>query len=135
MLFSRSKSLTPTDAAAAMARGELQLIDVREPSELSDARIKGARHIPLGQLSAKLGELDRDRPVAFLCRSGSRSAIATRSATKAGLDAANIKGGIGAWTRAGLPLSSRNRTNADDRPQGHRIQEPGMTTTTDPFKD
>ena len=106
MLFSRSKSLTPTDAAAAMARGELQLIDVREPSELSEARIKGARHIPLGQLSAKLGELDRDRPVAFLCRSGSRSAIATRSATKAGLDAANIKGGIGAWTRAGLPLSS-----------------------------
>ena len=101
MLFSRSKSLTPTDAAAALARGELQLIDVREPSELSEARINGARHIPLGQLSAKLGELDRDRPVAFLCRSGSRSAIATRSATKAGLDAANVKGGITAWTRAG----------------------------------
>ena len=106
MLFSRSKSLTPNDAAAALARGELQLIDVREPAELSEARIKGARHIPLGQLPAKLGELDRDRPVAFLCRSGSRSAIATRSATKAGLDAANVKGGITAWTRAGLPLSS-----------------------------
>ena len=106
MLFSRSKSLTPNDAAAALARGELQLIDVREPSELSEARVKGARHIPLRQLSAKLGELDRDRPIAFLCRSGSRSAIATRSATKAGLDAANIKGGITAWTRAGLPLNS-----------------------------
>jgi rhodanese-related sulfurtransferase len=106
MLFSRSKSLTPSDAAAAMARGDLQLIDVREPSELSESRIKGARHIPLGQLTAKLGELDRDRPVAFLCRSGSRSAIATRLATKAGLDAANIKGGIAAWTRAGLPTSA-----------------------------
>ena len=54
MLFSRSKSLTPSDAAAAVARGELQLIDVREPSELSEARVKGARHIPLGQLSATL---------------------------------------------------------------------------------
>ncbi len=106
MLFSRSNSLTPSDAAAALARGELQLIDVREPSELSDAKVKGARNIPLGQLSARLGELDRDRPVAFLCRSGSRSAIATRSATKAGLDAANVKGGIAAWTRAGLPTSS-----------------------------
>ena len=112
MLFTRSKSLTPTDAAAALARGELQLIDVREPSELSEARVKGARNIPLGQLSAKLGELDRDRPIAFLCRSGSRSAIATRSATKAGLDAANIKGGIGAWTRAGLPLSSQRARRA-----------------------
>jgi len=107
MLFSRSKSLTPSDAAAALARGELQLIDVREPSELNDARVKGARNIPLGQLPAKLSELDRDRPVAFLCRSGSRSAIATRSAAKAGLDAVNVKGGITAWSQAGLPTSSR----------------------------
>jgi rhodanese-related sulfurtransferase len=106
MLFSRSKSLTPSDAAAGLARGELQLIDVRETSEVTEARVKGARHIPLGQLPTKLGELDRDRPVAFLCRSGSRSAIATRTATKAGLDAANVKGGITAWTRAGLPTSS-----------------------------
>jgi rhodanese-related sulfurtransferase len=105
ILFSRSKSLTPSDAAA-LARGELQLIDVREPSELSETRVKGARHIPLAQLPAKLGELDRDRPVAFVCRSGSRSAIATRSATEAGLDAANVKGGIAAWARAGLPLTS-----------------------------
>jgi rhodanese-related sulfurtransferase len=107
MLFSRSKSITPSDASAALARGELQLIDVREPSELTEARIKDATHIPLGQLPAKLSELDRDRPVAFLCRSGSRSAIATRSAAKAGLDAANVKGGITAWTRAGLPTSSK----------------------------
>jgi rhodanese-related sulfurtransferase len=107
MLFSRSKSITPSDASAALARGELQLIDVRELAELSEARIKDARHIPLGQLPAKLGELDRDRPVAFLCRSGSRSAIAARSAAKAGLDAANVKGGMAAWARAGLPTSSK----------------------------
>ncbi len=109
MLFSRSKSLTPSDAAAAVARGELQLIDVREPSELTEARIKGARHIPLGQLSAHLAEIERDRPVAFLCRLGSRSAIATRSAAKAGLDAANVKGGMTAWARAGLPTSKQSR--------------------------
>ena len=107
MLFSRSKSLTPTDAAAAMPSGELQLIDVREPTELSEARIKGAQHIPLGQLPARLAEIDRDRPVAFLYRSGGRSAIATRSAAKAGLDAANVTGGITAWTQAGLPTSSQ----------------------------
>jgi len=112
MLFSRPKSLTPSDAAAALARGELQLIDVRESSELNEARVKGARHIPLGQLPAKLGDLDRDRPVAFLCRSGSRSAIATRSATKAGLDAANVRGGITAWARAGLPTSSKQPSRA-----------------------
>ena len=110
MLFSRSNSLTPSDAAAALARGELQLIDVRESSELNEAQVKGARHIPLGQLPAKLSGLDRDRPVAFLCRSGSRSAIATRSAAKAGLDAANVKGGMTAWARAGLPTSKQSRS-------------------------
>jgi rhodanese-related sulfurtransferase len=41
MLFSRAKSLTPSDAAAAPARGELQLIDVRKPAELGEARVKG----------------------------------------------------------------------------------------------
>lgn len=112
MLFRRSKSLTPTEAAYALNRGELQLVDVREPAELSEARVHGAKHIPLGQLSARLGELDGDRPTAFLCRSGSRSAMATRAATKAGFDASNVKGGVIAWSRAGLPLvngSKRNR--------------------------
>ena len=104
MLFRHIKSLTPSEAAAALGRGELQLVDVREAAELVDARIDGAAHIPLAQLSAQLGELDRTRPVAFLCRSGARSATATRAATEAGLDAANVRGGVLAWARAGLPL-------------------------------
>ncbi len=106
MLFSRSKSLTPGDAAAAVERGDLQLVDVREAAELNQGRVDSAVHIPLGQLATRLGELDRGRPVAFLCRSGSRSVIATRVATKAGYDAANIKGGVDAWQRAGLPLKA-----------------------------
>jgi rhodanese-related sulfurtransferase len=104
MFFRRSKSLTPVEAMAAVQRGELQLVDVRQPAELSHGRIVGARQIPLGQLSSRLGELDRSRPVAFLCHSGARSAFATRKAAKAGLDAANIRGGVMAWSRAGLPL-------------------------------
>ncbi|HEX7299814.1 MAG TPA: rhodanese-like domain-containing protein [Solirubrobacteraceae bacterium] len=106
MLFRRSKSLTPSEAAAAHGRGELQLVDVREAAELAQARVDGATHIPLGQLSGRLGELDRDRPVAFLCASGNRSGMATRAANKAGLDASNIEGGIKAWARAGLQLTS-----------------------------
>jgi rhodanese-related sulfurtransferase len=106
MLFPRLKSLTPSEAAAAVSRGELQLIDVREAGEVAENTIKGARHIPLGQLPGRLGELDREPPVAFICHSGSRSAIATRAATNAGLNAANVKGGVIAWQRAGLPLGS-----------------------------
>jgi rhodanese-related sulfurtransferase len=106
MLFRRSNSLAPKEAAAALGRGELQLVDVREAAELAEVRVEGAAHIPLGALPARLGELDRSRPIAFLCRSGSRSAIATRAASKAGLHAANVRGGVIAWRRAGLPVTS-----------------------------
>ncbi len=109
MLFRRLNSLTPAEAAAAVARGELQLVDVRQPDEVRRARIAGARHIPLGQLKGRLAELDRGRPVAFVCHSGARSALATRAAAKAGLDAANVRGGTSAWTRAGLPVEGRSR--------------------------
>ena len=109
MFFHRSSSLTPNDAAGALSRGDLQLVDVREAAELTEARVEGANHIPLGELSQRLAELDRKRPVAFLCRSGARSAIATRAAAKAGLDAANVKGGMIAWSRAGLPLAPASK--------------------------
>ena len=109
MLFRRFSSITPTDAAAALRRGDLQLVDVRETAELTEARIEGANHLPLGELPQRLAELDRKRPVAFLCRSGARGAVATHAAAEAGLDAANVKGGMIAWSRAGLPLAPASK--------------------------
>jgi rhodanese-related sulfurtransferase len=105
MFFQRKSTITPEQAAERMAAGELVVVDVREPAEVREAAIAGAKLIPLGQLDARVGELDPRRPVAFLCRSGGRSATATRAALNAGYDAVNIKGGIQAWSRAGLPLS------------------------------
>lgn len=46
------------------------------------------------------------KPVAFVCRSGSRSAMATRQARQAGIDAHNVSGGMLAWERQGLPVES-----------------------------
>jgi rhodanese-related sulfurtransferase len=109
MLFRRVNSLAPEEAAAALDRGELQLVDVRESAELAGASVAGASHMPLAQVRARLGELDRGRPVAFICHSGGRSAVATRAAGKAGLDAANVRGGVVAWSRAGLPLTRAAR--------------------------
>lgn len=102
MLFTRTQTITPQDAADRLSAGTLVLVDVREPAEVREARIPGAVTIPLGQLPARLGELDAATPVAFVCRSGARSAQATKAAAKAGLDAANVRGGIMAWARAGL---------------------------------
>lgn len=109
MLGRRTARMSASDAFAGMRRGELQLVDVREAGELAQARVDGALQIPLAALAGRLGELDRARPVAFLCRSGSRSARATRIAAAAGLQAANVQGGVIAWARGGLPLSTDGR--------------------------
>ena len=102
-------ALDVREASARVADGTLDLVDVREPAEIAEACVDDARNIPLGDLADVLRQLDRARPVAFLCRSGARSSMAARAAAAAGFDAANVRGGIVAWADAGLPLSRRSK--------------------------
>lgn len=82
-----------------------QVIDVREPYEREAGHIAGSRHIELERLASKAETIDRDRPVVFYCRVGSRSGMATQAFRQAGYDAYNLSGGLTAWASAGLPLS------------------------------
>jgi rhodanese-related sulfurtransferase len=95
---------TPPEVAELQARGEIQLIDVRQPEEHEAGRIAGDRLIELGSLAVEVDSIDRDRPVVFYCRSGSRSAMATEAFRGAGFDAHNMVGGLLEWQAAGLPL-------------------------------
>jgi rhodanese-related sulfurtransferase len=96
---------TPREVAELHARGEVQLVDVREPREHEAGRIEGDRLIPLGELSGQAGSLDPGCPIVFYCRSGSRSAMATQAFRQAGYDAHNMTGGLLEWHAAGLPLA------------------------------
>ncbi|HET9073061.1 MAG TPA: rhodanese-like domain-containing protein [Solirubrobacteraceae bacterium] len=69
MLFRHTPSLTPREAAEGLSRGNPQLVDVRQSPEVAQARVEGARSTHLNELAHRLGELDADRPVAFLCAS------------------------------------------------------------------
>ena len=82
---------------------DAQLVDVRVNHEVAQGRIATSVHIPLGQLGERLGELDRDRPVIAICRSGNRSGVATRMLALAGYSCDNMAGGMLAWQSAGLP--------------------------------
>ena len=97
--------LSPEQTAGRLASGDAELIDVREPYEFEAGHIEGARHVPLTELSELAGELDRERPVVFVCRVGGRSAMATDAFRGAGFDAYNLQGGVLAWQRAGLPFT------------------------------
>jgi rhodanese-related sulfurtransferase len=95
---------TPRQVAELIEQRDIQLIDVRETYEHEAGRIAGDRLIELMQLTAQAQTIDRDRPVVFYCRSGSRSAMATQAFRQAGFDAYNMSGGLIEWQAAGLPL-------------------------------
>jgi rhodanese-related sulfurtransferase len=89
---------------AELLRGGAQAVDVREQYERDAGYIAGTLHIELDQLSARAQELDRERPVVFVCRTGSRSALAAQAFAAAGFDAHNLDGGLKAWVQEGLPI-------------------------------
>ncbi|MCB1749989.1 MAG: MBL fold metallo-hydrolase [Gammaproteobacteria bacterium] len=85
----------------------VQVVDVREADEFDGplGHIEGARLIPLGTLSERLDEIDRERPVVAVCRAGGRSAHATVVLKRAGISAvANLAGGMLRWRAQGHPV-------------------------------
>ena len=100
------RSVGPSEAQEALERGAV-LLDVRESHEWRSGHAPKARHIPLGQLGARAGELPRNREIFVVCRSGARSTRAAKMLSEQRGDVANVKGGMSAWARAGLPLVAK----------------------------
>jgi rhodanese-related sulfurtransferase len=101
----RIESIAPRHASDRFFTGEIVIVDVRTTSEYAQVRVPGAIHIPLPDVRSRLGELRGDRPVAFLCRSGHRSALAARRAAKERTGVLNVAGGMNAWLAADLPVA------------------------------
>ncbi len=95
---------TPQQVFELIEREDIQLIDVRQPEEHDAGRIAGDRLVVLSDLASEVDSIDRERPVVFYCRSGSRSAMATEAFRGAGFNAHNMLGGLLEWNAAGLPL-------------------------------
>ncbi len=87
--------------------GSLQVIDVREPDEWNGAlgHIAQSQLIPLGQLAARAGDIDRARPIVMVCRSGARSAQGVVILKKLGFrDVVNLAGGMIRWHASGISV-------------------------------
>jgi adenylyltransferase/sulfurtransferase len=89
----------PRALRAEMSRGpKVQLVDVREPFEWEICHIAGSVLIPLGDLPARLAELDRNAPVVAVCHTGRRSLDAARFLRSRGFGAArSLAGGVALW--------------------------------------
>jgi rhodanese-related sulfurtransferase len=96
--------------ATRLYNDDALVLDVREDKEYAAGHIPKAKHIPLGQLSKRLNELDKfkSKPILVTCRSGQRSARACGMLKKAGFETVyNQAGGIIAWERANLPVTQK----------------------------
>lgn len=92
--------ITPAEYLARREQGNaLTLLDVREDWERAIASVEPVVHIPMGQVEARLGELDQNTEIVVLCRSGRRSLEVAKFLNNSGFKAINLAGGILAWSR------------------------------------
>ncbi|TQV62750.1 MAG: rhodanese-like domain-containing protein [Halothiobacillaceae bacterium] len=100
----------PSEASRMMSHDQPLLLDVREIDEYRAGYLRDAKHIPLGQLGAKIDQIEawKDKPVIIYCRSGNRSGVACGQLAKQGFTKLyNLAGGILAWQHDGLPVKKK----------------------------
>ena len=102
-MFGRKKTAVDVRTATEMVKdGGYTIIDVRRKDEWKNGHAVGATHISLASLENRLKGLE-GKQILAICQTGSRSKKATSIMKRHGIEALNVKGGMNAWGRAGLP--------------------------------
>ncbi len=107
------------EAMALIGRDDVVFVDIRDVRELErEGRIPGAMHMPRGMLEFWVDPespyhkdiFDEDKRFVFYCAAAWRSALATATAKRMGLQKTfHIDGGLGAWKEAGGPVEAYQR--------------------------
>jgi rhodanese-related sulfurtransferase len=95
------------DATRLMNQGGALVLDIRDEKEYAAGHLPKARHIPVRELSARMGEIAKfkAKPVIVTCKSGTRAAAACRLLKQSGFtNVFQLRGGLAAWQQASLPL-------------------------------
>lgn len=106
LILNDYQSVEPTVAYEMIKNDDnLTIVDVRTPHEYKqDGHISGAKLVPILHLESNLNMIDKSKKVLLYCRSGSRSATASRLLAKNGFTVINMSGGMIGWKRAKLPI-------------------------------
>lgn len=94
-----AQTISNEELAQKLASGEdIHILDVREPAEFAFVRIPGAISMPLGQLEAKLDQLDPNKEYMVICRTGNRSDMACQILAEKGFSQLkNVLPGMSEW--------------------------------------
>ncbi|HSK30549.1 MAG TPA: MBL fold metallo-hydrolase, partial [Candidatus Limnocylindria bacterium] len=101
------EQVTVAQLKEQIARGDLQIVDVRRPAEYVNGHVPNAFNAPLATLDKSLGPLplEKDKQTAVICAGGYRSSAAASLLEKQGFsNLLNVSGGTGAWVQAGYPV-------------------------------
>ena len=122
-----SDVMTADQARKAALAGEVTLVDIRTPQEWTASGVPDAAHLldmkseGFVQRLMALYQAHPDRPVAFICASGVRSAYVTRALTDRGLDRiVNVSEGMfgndsgPGWMARGLPVRKPGDARVED---------------------
>ncbi|MHB8708457.1 MAG: rhodanese-like domain-containing protein [Desulfuromonadales bacterium] len=101
-----ARNVDPQGAFALLKqRQNIYLLDVRTPEEYQQFRLANAHLIPIDQVTRRLAELPRDRPILVYCAVGSRSSQVFNFLARRGYaEVYNLDGGIYAWAQRGYPI-------------------------------
>ena len=100
--------ISPAEAVQLMNRDKAVVVDVCSAQEFASGRVKGAVHVALDELEARLADTvkDKTKPVIMVCASGMRSKRALAVAKKLGYEQVHsLQGGLQAWKEANLPIA------------------------------
>ena len=95
------EEITPAELKQRLDKGDdIQIVDVRENNEVAIGRLPNSIHIPLGQILARMDEIDPNRETVVHCKMGGRSARAIDALQRSGFEGKlmNLKGGILRWS-------------------------------------
>ncbi|HEY0060804.1 MAG TPA: rhodanese-like domain-containing protein [Telluria sp.] len=105
-LMPRGKRASTLEVTQLLNRGKNVLVDVRTTEEFAAGHLRDAKNIPLADLNARIGELDKfkDKTVIVVCQTGARTDKAMNLLKAAGFtDVVGLDGGVAAWQAANLP--------------------------------
>ena len=101
------QSITVKQLADIQNETDIDLVDVRMPSEFREVHAEGAINVPLDSLDPKAvaRSINGSKPIYVICKGGNRSRKAVQNFYEAGVEnAVNVDGGTMAWVDAGLPI-------------------------------
>ena len=100
----RITMMTTPELKEKLKNEEWTVLDVRSAEEYGSGHIEGSKNIYVGTLPHRFDEVPKDKPIAVICKSGTRSGFGCSILRRLGItNVANVMGGMTSWSNAGYP--------------------------------